>query len=84
MMLQLDYKVYNLLRTNQIGPATRRAPVPADSHSKVKSIPRVSRSAAARVAGADRVRGLINFEFVPSGKVHLNREAREHIIDFFK
>lgn len=26
----------------------------------------------------------INFEFVPSGKIHMNREARNRIIDFFQ
>jgi len=26
----------------------------------------------------------INFEYLPSGKIHLNREAREQIIDFFE
>jgi len=27
---------------------------------------------------------VINFELVPSGKIHMNREAREHIVDFFQ
>ncbi len=26
----------------------------------------------------------INFEYLPSGKIQLNREAREQIIDFFE
>jgi len=26
----------------------------------------------------------INFEYVPSGRIHMNREARNRIIDFFQ
>ena len=33
---------------------------------------------------SDEYSGVISFEYVPSGKILLNKEAREHIIDFFQ
>jgi len=33
---------------------------------------------------ADVFSAVINFQLVPSGRVQMNREAREHIIDFFR
>jgi hypothetical protein len=32
----------------------------------------------------DEYAAVINFELVPSGRIHMNREAREHIVDFFQ
>ena len=32
----------------------------------------------------DEFSAVINFELVPSGKIYVNREVREHIIDFFQ
>lgn len=40
--------------------------------------------ATSKVHLVEEYSAIINFEFVPSGKIHLNREAREHIIDFFE
>ena len=33
---------------------------------------------------SDEYSGVISFEYVPTGNIHLNQEAREHIIDFFQ
>ena len=33
---------------------------------------------------SDEYSGVISFEYVPTGKILLNQEAREHIIDFFQ
>ena len=33
---------------------------------------------------ADEFSAVINFQLVPSGKIHMNREEREHIVDFFQ
>ena len=37
-------------------------------------------------AGSDKreYSSAINFEYVPSGKIHMNREARDRIVDFFQ
>jgi hypothetical protein len=32
----------------------------------------------------DEFAAVINFQLVPSGKIHMNREEREHIVDFFQ
>lgn len=32
----------------------------------------------------DEFTAVINFDLVPSGRLHMNREAREHIVDFFQ
>ncbi len=35
-------------------------------------------------AASDEYSGVISFEYLPTGKINLNQEAREHIIDFFQ
>jgi len=32
----------------------------------------------------DEFASVINFQLVPSGRIHMNREEREHIVDFFQ
>jgi len=32
----------------------------------------------------DEFSAVINFQLVPSGRIHMNREEREHIVDFFQ
>lgn len=34
--------------------------------------------------GAKEYSSVINFQFLPSGEIHLNKEERQHIIDFFE
>jgi hypothetical protein len=36
------------------------------------------------VNGVDEFAAVINFQLVPSGRLHMNREVREHIVDFFR
>jgi hypothetical protein len=37
-----------------------------------------------RTGDVDEYAAVINFELVPSGRIAMNREAREHIVDFFQ
>jgi hypothetical protein len=37
-----------------------------------------------RTNKVDEYAAIINFELVPSGRIHMNREVREHIVDFFQ
>lgn len=39
---------------------------------------------SAKSKGADGYSAPINFEYLPSGRILLNREARKQIIDFFE
>jgi len=49
----------------------------ADKHS-------INDEDQALVNEEDVFSAVINFQLVPSGRVHMNREVREHIIDFFR
>ena len=39
---------------------------------------------SAKSGSSETYSTLINFEYLPSGRIHLNREARKQIIDFFE
>ncbi len=41
-------------------------------------------SKSAKSGGAEAFSAPINFEYLPSGRILLNREARKQIIDFFE
>lgn len=56
----------------------------AKSKKKEASESRGNGQESVKKAGAREYALPINFEYLPSGKIQLNREAREQIIDFFE
>lgn len=50
-------------------------------HTEAGSARTEERTPAPRV---DEFSAVINFEYVPSGRILMNQEAREHIVDFFQ
>jgi hypothetical protein len=46
--------------------------------------PQTGTEKLSRTGDADEYAAVINFELVPSGRIAMNREAREHIVDFFQ
>jgi len=51
---------------------------------KVTSEKPATEAPVLRANEVDEYAAIINFELVPSGKIHMNREVREHIVDFFQ
>ena len=58
---------------------TKKKSETAPANGSGKGTTPVSRSSNKKVYSST-----INFEYVPSGKIHMNREARNRIVDFFQ
>jgi hypothetical protein len=81
----------NLARVpeREVGGMTRRNELSRVGTSSVKGL-----SLGAATSGkegnlffgkdVDEFAAVINFHLIPSGRIHMNREAREHIVDFFQ
>ncbi|HSR52409.1 MAG TPA: hypothetical protein VLV83_16400 [Acidobacteriota bacterium] len=80
-MIELNGQVNPILRItdrqahlqNRRDAASSRAESVARSHSQ-----------PVLAGGKGDGQGVVNFEYVPSGRVRLNQEERQHLIDFFE
>lgn len=61
-----------------VGTGSRKASQKTDT-SVPAPLPVRVRSRSAHSPSA-----VINFEYIPSGKIHLNHEEHEHLVDFFE
>lgn len=77
------------LPEREMGGVTRRKGVSDLGKSPVRGLNLATETFSSDAAlffgnEVDEFTAVINFELVPSGRIHMNREAREHIVDFFQ
>lgn len=78
-MIELNGTVTPILRTTERHPGQM-----ANGREKART-EKTSEAAPSRVQANGKSRaGVINFEYVPSGRLHLNQEERQLLIDFFQ
>lgn len=92
-MIEFNGGVYNILRSYQkdVPSGVRRA----ESKDASRGTERVNLEQKAGSSepavgtkvvepAADEYSTVINFEYLPSGRLHLNHRTRQHIVDFFR
>lgn len=81
-MIQLNGQVSQIFRVTEKQPSQS-----AKRNPEAKSEPSEKQAAADAPKEASRPLvkpSVINFEFVPSGRLDLRQEERQHLIDFFE
>ncbi|HSR70138.1 MAG TPA: hypothetical protein VLU25_19575 [Acidobacteriota bacterium] len=76
--------------TGQVNPilriAERQSALQGRREAALENKARTSQAASAAhsLAASEEGPGVVNFEYVPSGRVQLNQQERQHLIDFFE
>jgi len=86
-MIESSGRIYSVLREYQrdTHPTGRRSEVRSGSRDSNGSSGKTSSGdSPAGAGGGEEYATVINLDYVPSGKVYLNKEAQQHIIDFFQ
>ncbi len=90
-MIELSGELQNILRTYQkeVGSVKKSsAKEPSNGRTQKDSDNATQEPLSERVLQPSKAQvdtySTINFEYVPSGRINLNHEAEQHIIDFFE
>jgi hypothetical protein len=91
-MIELNGELQHILRSYQKEASSVRKSSPKESSTdRPDAGPAMpgQEEDGAKVNGAAAGPSLspltpINFQYIPSGRIHLNEESRQHIIDFFQ
>jgi hypothetical protein len=87
-MIELNGELQNILRNYQKEASSVRRSSPKESSSdRPDAGPAMPSQEEVKANGTAHPPGdptPINFQYIPSGRIHLNEESRQHLIDFFE